>query len=231
MNVSNLLYLQISRSTKRLSFFNRYHEHFLSCFLVSVLGEIKLVEASVGLGQALATSLDLDDLELAEAVRATEAFESFDRDFAAAGHELDEFSKLVVSQLLQGGPEEEDWLRTSCIVLVGAVLLEIVDVDRWQTRKQQLKLSVVKNLKQITGHNREEALQEGIHLGFDCLIQSESGNSLHIVDLVLIRHKHIGSIRNQLHLSLRPEEVKRLNEILTDVLDVCILQEPVHRFV
>jgi len=183
----------------------------------------------VGLWQALATSLDLDDLELAEAVRTTEAFESFDRDFATAGHELDEFSKLVVSQLLQGGPEEEDWLGAGCIVLIGAVLLEIVDVDGWQTRKQEFKLSVVENLKQITGYNREEALQERIHLGFDRLIQSEGSNSLHIVHLVLIRHKHIGSIRDQLHLSLRSKEVQRLYEVLTDFLDVGILKEPVHR--
>lgn len=80
------------------------------------------------------------------------------------------------------------------------------------------------------GHYREESLQEGVHLWFNSLIEPESSNSFDVVDFVLITDQNVLAIGNQFYFSLSAKVIQRFNKVLTDVLDIIIFQEPIHRF-
>jgi len=68
--------------------FYSHDKHAFSRLFVLVLRQIKLVVASVRLGEAV-SGLDLRDRELLT-IQATEAFEPIDWYLAAAGDKLDE---------------------------------------------------------------------------------------------------------------------------------------------
>ena len=89
-----------SGNCKCLAFFDRYQERPFDCLFVEVLGQVKLVDAGVRLGKpVLVSRVDHRDLELLNAVLASETFEAFNRHFAAAGDKLDEFGPFTVVEL------------------------------------------------------------------------------------------------------------------------------------
>ena len=114
----------------------------------------------------------LDELNFLNSIGASQAFEALNWDFAAASHELDELCLLGVVEFLEYFPEPLNHLRLFGVVFVHHMLFQVLDINRWQSTDQELKLSKVENLYQVKRHELMEAMQESINLCFDAAVQS-----------------------------------------------------------
>ena len=115
--------------------------------------------------------------------------------------------------------------------MVAGVLLQVIDVDDLQARDQQLELSIVEDLDQITRHDSEEAVLEGGDLPIDGLLQPVVGHQSDVLLLVCIGDESLGAAFAKISCLCVAEIVLCVDEVGAEMLGSLVLQDPGERLV
>ena len=111
--------------------------------------------------------------------------------------------------------------------MVLRVGLEVVDIDGWQAGDEQLQLDLVEDGDESLGNDVVESLQEGVELLADCARHLHLAHQLHVLTLVLLRHRDVAAILFQIThfrhpklLDLR-EKKHALNNAIVPLFKTC----------
>jgi hypothetical protein len=100
------------------------------------------------------------DRNALDAVHAHQLGEAFHWNLGCPSDELDQLGQLLLAVFLHHLPEPQDYLVGGFIARVVNIILEILDVDSWHARYQQLQLLGLKEGNALLGDYLMESLKE-----------------------------------------------------------------------
>jgi hypothetical protein len=190
--------------------------------VVFVRREIDPIEACVALGQ-LARVTCLLDREPPRAVRTLEVLEAVDRDTRRACRELQQAGLALGRPAPDALPEPLDHLVVHLVPAVVSVLGPVVDVYLGHAADEQLELALIEHGDQVEWDELAEAGHERIKLLLDTSADAVLDDAIHVVLLVVLRHRNIRATRFQLDGDHLAEAILRRGErLVNDVSDVIL---------